>query len=207
MFTKTTMGIKERKKREKEDLRKKILDAAAEILISEGIEKCTIRKVASRIEYSPRTVYLYFRDKDHLLREIIEKGFEISVQQMEETRKELDYNNPRDLISFQLRNNIKNAISAPNYYKAVVYLLHFKNYPAGVYQQKLIEGVKTDIRKSNEILNTPTNNIDEKIDMLFGFLRGFNLVLINKNLKPGNPELEKLIESGIDSMITGILDY
>ncbi|MFW5820413.1 MAG: TetR/AcrR family transcriptional regulator [Bacteroidota bacterium] len=201
------MGIKERKEREKEELRQKILDAAAEILISQGIEKCTIRKVASSIEYSPRTVYLYFKDKDHLLREIIEKGFEISVRQMTETRKEFDYSNPRELISFQLRNNVNNALGAPNFYKAVVYLLHFKNYEPGPHQEKLIQGVKLDIRKSYEALKMPVENIDEKTDQLFGFLRGFNLVIVNKKLKPGSPETEKFIELGIKSMIDGILKF
>lgn len=201
------MGIKERKEREKDELRQKILDAAAEILISQGIEKCTIRKVASSVEYSPRTVYLYFKDKDHLLREIIEKGFEISVNQMSETREEFDYSNPKELISFQLRNNINNALGAPNFYKAVVYLLHFKNYDPGPSQQKLIEGVKLDIRKSYETLDMPVENIDEKTDQLFGFLRGFNLVIVNKELKPGTPETEKYIQMGINSMIDGILKF
>jgi len=201
------MGIQERKEREREELRQKILDAAAEILINQGIEKCTIRKVAASIEYSPRTVYLYFKDKDHLLSEIIEKGFEISVGQMEETRKEFDYSNPRDLIAFQLRNNVNNALGAPNFYKAVVYLLHFKNYKAGPNQHKLIEGVKKDIKKSYQALEMPTENIDQKTDLLFGFLRGFNLVLVNKNIKAGDPETEKIIEMGIQSMIDGVLKF
>lgn len=199
------MGIQERKEREKEELRQKILDAAADILISQGIEKCTIRKVASSIEYSPRTVYLYFRDKDHLLQEIIEKGFEISLGQMNETRKEIDYSNPRELISFQLRNNINNAITAPNFYKAVVYLLHFKNYEAGPHQKLLIEGVMEDIRESYEHLGMEVENLEEKTDLLFGMLRGFNLVIINKKLKPGSHDTEKYIEMAIKSMIDGIL--
>ncbi len=201
------MGIQERKEREKEQLRQKILDAAAEILISQGIEKCTIRKVAASIEYSPRTVYLYFQDKDHLLREIIERGFEISTGQMEETRKEFDYSKPRDLISFQLRNNVNNALGAPYFYKAVVYLLHFKNYKAGPNQIKLIEGVKKDIRKSYEVLEMPADNIDEKTELLFGFLRGFNLVLVNRKFKAGDPKTEKFIEMGIQSMIDGVLKF
>lgn len=200
------MGIKERKEREKEELKQKILDSAADILISQGIERCTIRKVASSIEYSPRTVYLYFKDKDHLLQEIIEKGFEISLGQMKETRKEIDYSNPRELISFQLRNNIINAITAPNFYKAVIFLLHFKNYEAGPYQKQLTEGVKEDIRKSYEHLGMEVENLEEKTDLLFGMLRGFNLVMVNKKLKYGSPETEKYIEMAINSMITGILN-
>lgn len=199
------MGISERKEREKESLRQKIMDAAAELLLEEGIEKCTIRKVAEKIEYSPRTVYLYFTDKDHLLREIIEQGFEITVGQMQQMRKEIDYSNPRELISFQLRNNIMNALSAPHFYKAIVYLLHFKDYEAGPNQQKVILGVKEDLIKSYEALDLPAENIEEKSDFLFSFMRGFNLALLSKELKPGAQETENYVQMAIKAMIDGIL--
>lgn len=199
------MGITERKERDKEVLRQKIMDAAAELILEEGIEKCTIRKVAEKIEYSPRIVYLYFNDKDHLLHEIIEQGFEITLGQMAQMRKEIDYSNPRELISFQLRNNIMNALSAPNFYKAIIYLLHFKNYQAGPNQMKVVLGVREDLTKSYESLGLPLENLEEKSDFLFSFMRGFNLALLNKELKPGKPETEQYIQMAITAMIDGIL--
>lgn len=69
------MGIKERREREKEELRQKILDAAIELIARDGHEALTIRKLASRIEYSPRTIYLYFADKEALLEDVVEEGF------------------------------------------------------------------------------------------------------------------------------------
>jgi AcrR family transcriptional regulator len=35
-----------------------------------------MRAIAERIEYSPGTIYLYFRDKDELVREVIREGFQ-----------------------------------------------------------------------------------------------------------------------------------
>ncbi len=69
------MGVKERRDREKEELRQKILDAAVELIARDGHEALTIRKLASRIEYSPRTIYLYFADKETLLEDVVEEGF------------------------------------------------------------------------------------------------------------------------------------
>jgi AcrR family transcriptional regulator len=34
-----------------------------------------MRAIAERIEYSPATLYLYFRDKDEILREVVAEGF------------------------------------------------------------------------------------------------------------------------------------
>ena len=56
------MGISERREREKQELREKILEKAREILIKEGQDNLSIRNIATAIEYSPATIYLYFQD-------------------------------------------------------------------------------------------------------------------------------------------------
>jgi AcrR family transcriptional regulator len=40
-----------------------------------GVEAVSIREIASRIEYSLRTIYLYFRDKEAILDAVRERGF------------------------------------------------------------------------------------------------------------------------------------
>ena len=69
------MGIKERRERQQEDLRQKILDAASELFAKDGYESVSMRKIADKIEYSPTTIYLYFKDKNELLNEICEATF------------------------------------------------------------------------------------------------------------------------------------
>jgi AcrR family transcriptional regulator len=70
------VGIAERKEREKEELRDRILDAARVILLSEGVEALTMRKVADAIEYSPGTIYLHFAGRDDLVMAICRQAFE-----------------------------------------------------------------------------------------------------------------------------------
>lgn len=69
------MGITERKEREKQELKELILLKAKEILMREGQEKMSIRRIAQEAEYSPGTIYLYFQDKDEILHELMEMGF------------------------------------------------------------------------------------------------------------------------------------
>lgn len=69
------MGIIERKERQKESLRQEILDAAREILLSEGFSQLTMRGIAKRIEYSPTTIYLYFKNKEELLYNLCDEVF------------------------------------------------------------------------------------------------------------------------------------
>jgi len=69
------MGTQERREREKQELRTKILDAARELFATEGYEAVTMRKIAERIEYSATAIYQHFEDKETLLAELCRHDF------------------------------------------------------------------------------------------------------------------------------------
>jgi len=71
------MGIKERHGREREAVRRAILDAARDLFVSEGYNNVSIRKIAERIEYSPAAIYGYFPSKDDIFFELAEEGFRL----------------------------------------------------------------------------------------------------------------------------------
>ena len=70
------MGITERKQRQKEALRREILDAARETVVEEGFEALTIRRVAEAVEYAPGTLYLYFANRDAIARALCLEVYE-----------------------------------------------------------------------------------------------------------------------------------
>jgi AcrR family transcriptional regulator len=69
------LGPKERREREREEIRTRILDAARELFANEGVESVTMRRIADRIEYSPTAIYFHFRDKEALLAELCDCDF------------------------------------------------------------------------------------------------------------------------------------
>src|ERR1700743_4005249 len=80
------MGILERKEKQKLEIRKLILDASMKLFMEEGFENVTIRRIAELIEYSPTTVYLYFKDKDEIFYSLHDIGFE----KLQEFNRNLD---------------------------------------------------------------------------------------------------------------------
>lgn len=70
------MGITERKEKQKQEIKKMILDASMKLFMEQGFENVSIRKIADLIEYSPTTVYLYFKDKNEILFNLHELGFQ-----------------------------------------------------------------------------------------------------------------------------------
>ena len=71
------MGIKERQERDREAVRRAILDAARELFVAEGYQNVSIRKIAERIEYSPAAIYGYFPSKDDIFFALAEEGFRL----------------------------------------------------------------------------------------------------------------------------------
>ena len=69
------MGTKERREREKENLRQEILDAARQLFLRNGYENVSMRQIAKKIEYSPTTIYLYFKNKSELFHSLCEEAF------------------------------------------------------------------------------------------------------------------------------------
>jgi AcrR family transcriptional regulator len=67
------MGVKEKRHRYKEEFRREILNSARELFIDDGYEKFSMRRLAEKIDYSPTTIYLYFKNKDDLLLAICEE--------------------------------------------------------------------------------------------------------------------------------------
>lgn len=200
------MSIAERKEREKEELRNKILNSAAEIVTEAGFNNLKIRDLAARIDYSPRTVYLYFPDKSALLEAVIENGFKFTVSQME--KMELtDSTPPEEILIVLIKNHVKMAFSNPNYYRAVVTLNMDKNFHRGVYQQKVIDRVKKILNLYFAETAKEQDEIELLTDILISCLRGFTLKLINQNEKMDQSEIENNLRIFTTFIFKGLKDY
>ena len=108
------MGITERREREREEVRRKILEAARELFATEGYERVTMRRIADAIEYSPTTIYNHFEDKVALVDALCEEDFARLLSAM--SRAEL----PRDPIEAIRQLGLAYArfgLENPNHYR------------------------------------------------------------------------------------------
>ena len=107
------MGIQERKEKQKLEIRKLILDASMKLFMEEGFQNVTIRRIADIIEYSPTTVYLYFKDKDEIFATLHDIGF----QKMAEFNRDLNtIRNPLLRLHKMGENYLQFGIENPEYY-------------------------------------------------------------------------------------------
>lgn len=107
------MGIQERKEKQKAELKQLILDASVKLFSEHGYNGVSMRKIADIIEYSPTTVYLYYKDKNEILFELHELGF----QKLVEYTKGLDeIKNPLVRLYKLGENYIRFGMENPEYY-------------------------------------------------------------------------------------------
>lgn len=91
-----------------------ILEAARDLFASEGYEAVTLRKVADAIEYCPATIYKYFRDKEEMVRALVEQDIGAL---MERFRPSMDKQTPLDRLRSFGRSYIDMGLMQPNHYR------------------------------------------------------------------------------------------
>lgn len=141
------MGITERRRLEKEELQRKILDAAGAILVEEGYEGLSIRKIANRIEYSPGLIYHYFKDKATIVAALVERGYSRILEAIGSIPA--DPADPVGTIRRAFTRYIGLALESPLQYRAILL-----NDIEGVREKVgILEQGITKKRKSMELLS------------------------------------------------------
>jgi AcrR family transcriptional regulator len=115
------MGSRDRRQREREEVRAKILDAARELFVTQGVEAVTMRKVAERIDYTATALYTHFEDKQALLRALCDADFHALRGAFERIAKVAD---PIERLRKLGRAYVAYALEHPNHYKFMFMTLH-----------------------------------------------------------------------------------
>jgi AcrR family transcriptional regulator len=108
------MGSQERRERERNAVRIRIMDAARDLFAKEGVEAVSMRKIADAIEYSPTAIYLHFADKDALLEELCAHDFGALAQSF---ALEAKIEDPIERIKALGRRFMQFGLKYPNHFR------------------------------------------------------------------------------------------
>lgn len=107
------MGIAERKIKDKEKIKEKILQAAIKLFVKEGYENVSMRKLSEKIQYSPGTIYLHYKDKESILYELHTIAFQKFYEAL---NKAFSEKNPLKRLELMGQNYLTFAWENPEYY-------------------------------------------------------------------------------------------
>jgi AcrR family transcriptional regulator len=106
-----------RRSRQREEARRAILDATEAILLEDGEENLSIRKLALRCGYTAPTIYHYFRDKDGLIDALLEERFSRLLQRVK--RVQLGQDHIANLREYS-RAFLRFVASNPTFYRVMM---------------------------------------------------------------------------------------
>ncbi|GFP76012.1 TetR/AcrR family transcriptional regulator [Clostridium fungisolvens] len=109
------MGIQDRRERERQEKKELILNAAKDIINTEGIDSVTVRKIADKIEYTAPIIYHYFKDKDEIIDCIMREGYKKIIESIS-IMEDID-GEPASRLEVALRNYINMALKMKEEYR------------------------------------------------------------------------------------------
>ena len=115
------MGSTERRERERQEMKTRILDAARELFAEEGYDAVTMRRIAEKIEYSATAIYFHFRDKHALMQELCDEDFGALAKKFQKIARVAD---PIDRLRRIGRAYVAFAMSHRNHYRLMFMTPH-----------------------------------------------------------------------------------
>ncbi|MBW1870329.1 MAG: TetR/AcrR family transcriptional regulator [Deltaproteobacteria bacterium] len=95
------MGIEERREREKKMRRRQIMDAAKMVFASKGFGGATMENIAEKAEFSPATLYLYFKNKDALFASLNLRMLQDLIARMDDVRDQKNLSPEKRIMALE----------------------------------------------------------------------------------------------------------
>ena len=199
------MGVKERRAREKEQLRHRILSAARELFAAEGYESVSMRKIADMIDYSPTTIYLYYKDKADLLDSVCKETLLNLLNTLDRLRK--DKSDPVETLRRSGRAYVEFGLKYPQDYKLTfVVRPQFQKglgLEEGSVGEKVFNYLRTMVSECIQQKKFRQVDVETTGQVLWSAVHGVTLLLIDFPDFPWT-EKDKLIDTVIHTMIEGL---
>ena len=201
------MAVQQRRARERENLRQEILNAARTLFLKNGFENVSVRKIADQIEYSPGTIYLYFRDKADIFNTLCEETFSKLARRLKAIAD--DSCDPIEKLRRAGRAYVDFALHYPHHYQITFIAGHKEKgikpedariQTAGV---NCFNQMRLIVQQCREADQLQGEDIDEISQALWAAVHGVSTLLITQC---GFPFIERsrLIERVVDMAVEGV---
>lgn len=176
------MGVKERKERDRLEMREMILQSAHSLFLDKSFEEISIRNIADAIEYSPATIYLYFKDKNEIFYALQGEAFKIFNSYVADV---VSIDNPFDRLIELARKYISFTFTHPKYYN-IMFIMespmncdeNSENWKEGARAHEFLETIVEACKAEGHFKNQETRVISF---MIWSFMHGMcSLTLRNR---------------------------
>jgi AcrR family transcriptional regulator len=197
------MSAVSRRRKHKEELRRVILDAAREIFVRGGYESFSMRKLAQKIEYSPGSLYLHFKNKENLFECLVEDSFARLLKTLTNLQNGRERQDPVEELKRGLQAYVDFGLRNPNDYRFVFMLK--PPVEKGPYKvHGAFEALRYMVRRCVEEKRFRAVDVETTAQGLWASVHGVTSLLIQRPAFPWVPKRE-LIAQVINTAIDGLV--
>lgn len=197
------MGIAERKERHKEDIKKRILEAAKELFLEKGFEATSMRNIAEKVEFSPTALYLYFKEKNNIIYALHQEGFRMLASKFQVLAMVSD---PMERLKAMGRIYMQFAMENSDFYELMFIMKEPLQYLESCPDEDWQEGEKVYHALYNTILDCQKKGLFANIEahglslMIWSTMHGLCTMKIHGQLDhmTSNKNILPEVESKID---------
>jgi AcrR family transcriptional regulator len=158
-----------RRAQQREEARRAILDATEDLLVGEGYERFSMRRLAARCGYTAPTIYHHFGDKQGLLDSLVEARFRLVLERAQGVARHPD---PADTVREILLEFASFSIEHPTHYQLLTLPRSPDAKPVESAEKvrDLLEKPLTELAAQGRLA---TGDVEQAVGLLWIVLQGF----------------------------------
>ena len=188
----------ERRREQRRQVRRAVLDATEALLLADGVERFSIRRLVERCGYSAPTIYHHFGGKNGLLDALLEERFQKLFRRLRRVPRGDD---PVAYLREAARTFVRFGLRHPRHYQVL-------SLP-----QKTESPPPQSIEESREMLERPwvelweegrlrAGEVESAGQALWALAHGLIVLLSSR---PGHPWSKTVIDDSIDALLRGLV--
>lgn len=175
------------------------------MLVEHGFDTLSMRRIANAVGCSATSIYLYFKNKDALLHALIEEGFDLMYQELQQL--DIESLNSLERIEILCRTFIKFGLENPEYYEVMFQLhpKHMERYPVEKFRKarKNIDLIMYEIIEGHKLALFHIPDARVVANVILATLHGA-VSLLNAKRVDARVGQESFIETIIHSVLAGL---
>ena len=194
----STETHEQRREAQRDSARRTILDATEQLLLEDGYDEFSIRRLVERCGYAAPSIYHYFGDKEGLLDALIDERFAKLASQLKRVPRGLDpVANIRGLAIAFVRFGMKN----PEHFRLLFTPRagHQKPPPSGEESRKLLEATLTALWETGRLRSGDPQTAGQALSVLCQGL------VWSRISRPDYAWGKTLTEDSIDALLRGLV--
>jgi AcrR family transcriptional regulator len=187
-----------RRQRQREEAQRAILDATEALLLEDGFERFSMRRLAERCGYTAPTIYHHFGDKRGLIDALLEERMRRLLRRLRRVKRDGD---PVETLRALARAFVRFGLQNPVHYRLLAAPRPDASPapPAAAEARALVERPMADLFRAGRLR---CGDLEEVQQCLWVLLHGLISMQISRPLEGWS---SSLLETSLDAMLCGLV--